>query len=196
MGLITSGILECSYGVLCLVHILDIVSECDPDTFRFFPCDVIVLVVTAGLWLISGILILYFVFSGRVREHIKEGLDIEAVATPVVSSDEEDEEMAADDPERGETHDENGATDANNEDERGDPERATGSTAAATTTTSTATICVIPSDSNEDSGVESDETNEKLMLSIPFTPARPLGNSERGTVSYLPNGQRDWSSNR
>jgi len=190
MGLIAAGILECAYSVLCLVHLFEFVSYCDPNTFRYFPCNLFILALSAGLWLISGTLILYFVFSGRVRQYIKEGLEIEAVATPIESTSETIEDLEQQQGQGNE--DDSGDTDGENDIERSTRSRR--NTRSIEAAAASATVSFILGSHEDENEGESDERKEKLTQCVPFTPARILDISERSDVSYLPNGARDYSS--
>ncbi|CAJ1930835.1 unnamed protein product [Cylindrotheca closterium] len=183
LGMILAGILEFSMGGICVLRLLHIEDQCDPDTIRYLPCSMLTLAITAGLWMLSGLLILYFVYSGRVGEYIKEGLDIEAVATPL-GCVEEPLDQPPHDLEQGDhaRGDPDGSENDGDEDQGNNRDRSTELAPAS------ATICIIPDD---DSNEMSAERKEKLEQSVPITPARPLESSERSTVSYLPNGIRE-----
>jgi len=193
LGLVAAGLLQLAYGFFSIAPLLN-ESGCNSGTL-LVPCSSPVRGVAAGLWIASGILILHFVFSGRVREYIKEGLEIEAVATPLGSLEEDleegDLESGQDDGSLSESDGSRSIDEAQStcDDSRSE---ATPEPARAPAVVSV-TICEIPDIDLE--GL-SDEKREKLeeSLRVPWTPARPMDESERSTVSYLPCGMRDWDA--
>ena len=113
LGMISAAIIQSCLAGVYLVHASKESQKCDPSKYRYFPCNVSTLFLGCALWFVSGTLIFYFVFSGRIDEfhkddnsHGREATNgtIEAYAfpEPVIpdeSLSEEDEEDSDDDSE-------------------------------------------------------------------------------------------------
>lgn len=162
-GLLAAAIVECSISGLFLVHSIGSLRSCDPETFRYLPCETWALFTASALWFLSGSLIFYFVFSGRIARYHKQGLAIEAFASAVemTRQSEEDPPQPDENEDGGE-----GVTEGEGE---GQSENTNVNT----------------------SDVQIEGTDEKQDVSVPFTPATPVDRLETGTIAYLPNGNRD-----
>lgn len=101
IGMLAAAVFECCISGIFLVHAFGIDSTCDPTSFRYLPCETWPLYTAAALWLISGTIIFYFVFSGRLEHYQKPEAPPmpEAYAQQIImpeSSDEEDSSLGSD----------------------------------------------------------------------------------------------------
>lgn len=114
-GMISAAIIQSCLAGIFLVHASKESQKCDPSKYRYFPCNSSTLFIGCALWFVSGSLIFYFVFSGRIDEFHKDDdtsqgreatngtIEAYAFPEPVIpdesSSEEEDEEESDDDSE-------------------------------------------------------------------------------------------------
>jgi hypothetical protein len=162
-GLLAAAIIECSISGIFLVHSIGSLRSCDPETFRYLPCETWALFTASALWFLSGSLIFYFVFSGRIARYHKQGSEIEAFAAAVEMTRQSEE-----DPPQPDEEDDGGEGVTEGEGE-GQSENTNVNT----------------------SDVQIEDTDEKQDDSVPFTPATRVDQLGTGTIAYLPNGNRD-----
>ena len=106
-GMISAAIIQSCLAGVYLIHASKESQKCDPAKYRYFPCNISTLFIGCALWFVSGTLIFYFVFSGRIDEFHKDNdnsgtIEAYAFPEPVIpeeSSSEEDEDDNDDDSE-------------------------------------------------------------------------------------------------